>query len=112
MSPTLAPSYAPTSAPTASIDRFFWPVLPAGTVDLVRSDPSSPQYQAYQWATAEDRVPQSESTDVQRLERMTRRFALATLFVSTGGAVGLGDQWRMAGPGPIRVRMGRLYLQQ
>jgi Leucine-rich repeat (LRR) protein len=81
---TPAPASAPTRAPEdISLLRA---AMPPYTQDSLRNE-SSPQRRAYEWATEVDQVPMMEApTDVtRRLERMVRRFALATLFYATGG---------------------------
>lgn len=74
---------APTVAPTPAIDQFLLTALPATTVNRL-SDPSSPQFKAYDWAARLNKVPGSREPDhVQRVERTKLRFALATLFYAT-----------------------------
>jgi Leucine-rich repeat (LRR) protein len=88
--PTPAPTTeAPTLSPTSQLDEQFRPTLPQHTLDSLRNK-SSPQYRAYEWVTKIDQVPLLEVPDEAklelRLERMKQRFALASLFFSTGGS--------------------------
>jgi Leucine-rich repeat (LRR) protein len=85
--PTSAPTTeSPTLSPTSQVQGDFRPTLPPYTLDSLRNA-SSPQYAAYKWATEVDELPWAEApgNESLRLERMNQRFALATLFLATGG---------------------------
>jgi hypothetical protein len=74
------------SSPALRIKQLFRRVLPLDTLDSLQ-DTSSPQCQAFEWATEVDQLPWMESSGNKtlRLARMKQRFALATLHYATGG---------------------------
>jgi hypothetical protein len=79
------PSPSPTTAPI-QLDSLLLASLPPETRVRIRNESSS-QSLAFAWATNEDRVPRNATAYDEKLllERVTQRFALATLFYATGG---------------------------
>eukprot|EP00797_Seminavis_robusta_P033315 Sro76_g041580.2 (432) ;mRNA; r:45051-46346 len=58
------------------------PLLPASTVGMIRSYPTSPQARAFQWVNADPYLHDYPDWRIQQ------RFALATFYLATGG-----DHW-------------------
>lgn len=86
--PTDFPTASPTQAPTPALVRMLLDVLPNHTLERL-SDPNSYQSKAYQWVTEQDFVSRREYPEDRALKRATHRFALASLYFSTGGK----DAW-------------------
>ena len=78
---TEPPSPMPTSSPTMAPTPFLIQDLPDYSVEAL-NDPNSPQSRAYQWVR-NDTLLQEYSN-----KRLLQRFALATIYYSTGG-----DDW-------------------
>jgi len=82
--PTSSPTSSPTLAPTSQLDQDFRPLLSAYTLEQL-SNASSAQYLAYEWTTKQDLIAIDGNNLTKQLIRMSRRFALATLYYATGG---------------------------
>lgn len=67
---------APTMSPTTFL---LVDSLANYTKEAIQQDPLSPQALAYHWLT------QDPNADTYSRERLTQRFAMATIYYSTGG---------------------------
>ncbi|CAB9531225.1 unknown protein (Partial), partial [Seminavis robusta] len=71
------PTQVPTQPPTMESDLDFEVLLPNAdnsTFELISSDPSSPQFKAFEWLTSDPHLQRYETW------RREQRFALATFF--------------------------------
>lgn len=95
--PSIAPSSMPSSMPSAAptSDTFsmlldFLKGLTVSTEDLFDSR-NSPQYQAALWLADDDEYVQANGLNLED-PRLLQRYALASLYYSTGG-----DNWKLCG---------------
>lgn len=79
---------SPTSAPTLSASGFVLSLLPDETVDAIVGNPNSNQSRTLEWMIQDLSLPLYPDW------RILQRFALATLFYSTGGGVEGRRGWR------------------
>uniref|UniRef100_A0A7S4IIA8 L domain-like protein n=1 Tax=Odontella aurita TaxID=265563 RepID=A0A7S4IIA8_9STRA len=80
--PTASPTPRPTSAPITEIQALYIPVLSQVSSDESFLNPSSPQGRAFDFIVGEDKKWADPETNPEKVQQ---RFALATLFYSTGG---------------------------
>lgn len=81
--PTRAPAASPTARPTIpnALEANLISLIQLSSPSTTFTDPASPQSQALAWIMTDP-----ISTEASSVKRMLQRFALATLWFSTGGA--------------------------